>query len=396
MVKQPDLPNAPMTRWISYIALFNYIMHHVPSQSHTAEDGLSRHKCVPEDSEEDTEEYLDRFMGSTHFTSSSLSLFAFTNALSSESLYRFHPMWLDQNFLKDLLLTMHHTPRTPYASFSTSMHVDSVSSLFVKELLPPFGVEIQRFKDIPYDPLVRDSSKESLVKYSLLSITDNFSYTGHEFEYWKVCNPKVVKCIFEGETCSFEVFSYEQAFMSLIKQGVSPPSITDESLAPGLLEMSLRTDNRINYEDVSPQIEVTCAVHMYGVKDKDSPDMWTEIIVYLKNDTMPACCKDPAERKAFIRQTKNFFLHDEDRLWKHGSKGKLPHLVIIDIDHRSALISEAHNNVGHRGCDTTYKTLSEHYYWPNLYDQVAYFMHSCNVCQLHSKSCPIIAFSPTW
>jgi len=41
MVKQPDLPNAPMTRWISYIALFNYIMNHVPAASHTGVDGLS-------------------------------------------------------------------------------------------------------------------------------------------------------------------------------------------------------------------------------------------------------------------------------------------------------------------------------------------------------------------
>jgi len=113
--------------------------------------------------------------------------------------------------------------------------------------------EIQRFKDIPSDPLVRDSSKGSLVKYSLLSITDNFSYTGREFEDRKVCTPKVVECMFEGDTCSFEVFSYKRAFMSSIKQGVSPPSITDEYLAPGLLEMSLQTDNRINYENVSPR-----------------------------------------------------------------------------------------------------------------------------------------------
>jgi len=141
---------------------------------------------------------------------------------------------------------------------------------------------------------------------------------------------------------------------------------------------------------------VTFAVHMYGVKDKDSPDMWTEIIANLKNDTMPTHCEDPAERKAFIHQMKNFFLHNEDRLWKHSSKGKLPCLMIIDIDCCSALISEAHNNVGHQGHNTTYKTLSECYYWPNLYDQVAYFVHLCNVCQLHSKSHPIIAFSPTW
>ena len=92
MVKQPDLPNAPMMRWISYIALFDYVMHHVPSQSHAAEDGLSRCKHVPEDSEEeDAEEYLDRFMGSMQFSPSSISLFSFANALSPETLYRFRP-----------------------------------------------------------------------------------------------------------------------------------------------------------------------------------------------------------------------------------------------------------------------------------------------------------------
>ena len=116
-----------------------------------------------------------------------------------------------------------------------------------------------------------------------------------------------------------------------------------------LLDPTLRTDNRVNYEDISPQIEVTCAVHVYGVKDKDSVEMWTKIILYLKDDIMPTRCEDPAERKSFIRQTKNFFLHDDDQLWKYGHKGMLPRLVIVDIDQRSSLIAEAHNNVGHRG-----------------------------------------------
>jgi hypothetical protein len=70
MVKQPDLPNAPMTRWISYIALFDYVMNHVPAQSHVGVDGLSRQRRTPKDSEdEDTEEYLDNFMGSALFIS---------------------------------------------------------------------------------------------------------------------------------------------------------------------------------------------------------------------------------------------------------------------------------------------------------------------------------------
>ena len=111
---------------------------------------------------------------------------------------------------------------------------------------------------------------------------------------------------------------------------------------------------------------------------------------------MPARCEDPTERKSFIGQMKIFFLHDDDQLWKYEHKGKLPRLVIVDVDRRSSLIAEVHNNVGHRGCDATYKTLSERYYWPNLFDQVAYFVQSCNICQLCSKSRPIVAFSPTW
>ena len=396
MVKQPDLPNVPMTCWISYIALFDYVMHHVPSQSHTAEDGLSRQRRTSEDSDdEDAEEYLDRFMGSAHPTLSSFSLFQFANSLSSESLYNFRPLPLDQNFLKDLLFTMHRTPRTPYASFSTSMSANVVFFLSTSEPSPSMQEEIRKMKSVSFDPSVRDLSKGSLTKYSLLLITDDFLYTGREFEFRKVCIPEVVNCLWEGEERSFEVFSYKRTFMSTLKQGAFPPSVTDNFAALGPSEATSQRDNRIDYEDVSPQIEVTCAVHAYGVKDKDSLEMWSEIILYLKDDTMPARCEDAAQRKSFIRQTKNFFLHNGEKLWKFGHKGKLPRLVIVNVDRRSALIAEAHNNVGHRGRDATYKTLSERYYWPNLYDQVAYFVHSCNICQLHSKLRPIVAFNPT-
>jgi hypothetical protein len=42
------------------------------------------------------------------------------------------------------------------------------------------------------------------------------------------------------------------------------------------------------------------------------------------------------------------------------------------------------------------RTLSERFYWPNMYDQIAYFVRSCNICQLRSRTRPIVPFSPTW
>jgi len=124
--------------------------------------------------------------------------------------------------------------------------------------------------------------------------------------------------------------------------------------------------------------------------------MWSEIINYLKMDVMPDRCEDPVERKSFVRKTKNFFLHDRDRLWKIELKGRIPRLVVVDTDRHSELIAEAHNDVGHRGRNTTYKTLAEHFFWPNMFNQIAYFIRSCNICQLWSKTRPIVAFSPTW
>jgi len=43
-----------------------------------------------------------------------------------------------------------------------------------------------------------------------------------------------------------------------------------------------------------------------------------------------------------------------------------------------------------------YKTLSERFFWPNMFDQISYFIRSCNICQLRSKTHPVVAFSPTW
>jgi len=347
MVKQPDLPNVPMTRWISYIALFDYEMHHVPAQSHAAVDGLSQQKRTPEDSEdEDAEGFLDKFIGSTH-VESPLPLASFTNFLSSQSLFAFRPTCLDKFFFQDLLLTMHRTPQMPYASFCTASVVDDLSILNVVDPTPAWAAELQRITQAHYDPSEKDSRDGSLIKYSLLSITDDFSYTGLEFEHRKVCVPTLVECTLGGETFTIEVYQYPRAYMSSLKEGASQPSLTDQSALSGIPDPMLRTDNRSKYEEVSHFTDVTCATHSFGVQDKDSPEMWHEIVTYLKMDVMPSRCENAIERKSFVRKTKNFFLHDEDRLWKIELNGKIPHLVIVDVDRHSALIAKAHNDVSH-------------------------------------------------
>lgn len=109
--------------------------------------------------------------------------------------------------------------------------------------------------------------------------------------------------------------------MSSLKYGVSQPTIFDQSDLPDIPDPSQQTDNRVNYENVDPLMDVTCATHLFGMQDQDSPEMWKEIIAYLKTDTLPEHCQDSIKRKSFIPQTKGFFLHDGDQLWKIEPQG---------------------------------------------------------------------------
>jgi hypothetical protein len=43
-----------------------------------------------------------------------------------------------------------------------------------------------------------------------------------------------------------------------------------------------------------------------------------------------------------------------------------------------------------------FRYLFDWYYWPNLYDDIAMFIRSCLVCQMRSKTKPLIPYSPSW
>jgi hypothetical protein len=56
MINNPGLPNAAMTRWISYILLFDFEIQHAPATKHKGPDGLLHHGQMEEDSEASSSE----------------------------------------------------------------------------------------------------------------------------------------------------------------------------------------------------------------------------------------------------------------------------------------------------------------------------------------------------
>ena len=73
MLNNPDVqPNAILNRWIVAILLFDFKLVHVPADKHQGPDGLSRCEHVEgeDDEEDDPEEWIDKTLGLSIWTSS--------------------------------------------------------------------------------------------------------------------------------------------------------------------------------------------------------------------------------------------------------------------------------------------------------------------------------------
>lgn len=102
--------------------------------------------------------------------------------------------------------------------------------------------------------------------------------------------------------------------------------------------------------------------------------------------------------KRFKNMFMYFFLKSSegaDLLFRQR-KAHVPQRVITDHSQRNHLIAGAHNICGHRSCNQTFKYLWDRYWWPNMYDDIAWFIRSCNSCQMHSRMHPIIPLNITF
>ena len=100
MLNAPELPNAPMTRWLAYVKLFDFDIVHVPAKDHTIPDALSRKENGPEDDEVfDADEVADDDLGIWNLqleeTGKGVSAMPLPNRVwIIEELYQSAPEWL--------------------------------------------------------------------------------------------------------------------------------------------------------------------------------------------------------------------------------------------------------------------------------------------------------------
>ena len=88
------------------------------------------------------------------------------------------------------------------------------------------------------------------------------------------------------------------------------------------------------------------------------------------------------DQKRFVKKATQFFIKD-GKMWKRRGT-KSPLLVILDHAKRLAILTQAHESLGHRGEQAVFETVRERYYWPHLRLDIRHHVQSCHQCQIRS------------
>jgi hypothetical protein len=103
-----------------------------------------------------------------------------------------------------------------------------------------------------------------------------------------------------------------------------------------------------------------------------------------------------SEYRQFIRQASDYFLVD-GKLFRKARDGS-PRLV-PNPHYRLPLIQYVHDNLGHKGIFATSRNLLLRFWWPQLNEDVRWYIRTCHECQLRQTEYfhipPVVPEVPT-
>lgn len=80
----------------------------------------------------------------------------------------------------------------------------------------------------------------------------------------------------------------------------------------------------------------------------------------------------------FVRYAMEFFVAS-GKLWRKSSQGN-HRLVALPLS-RIGILQAAHDDVAHKGFYATHALIVERFWWPNMREDIAWFVRSCHICQ---------------
>jgi hypothetical protein len=107
----------------------------------------------------------------------------------------------------------------------------------------------------------------------------------------------------------------------------------------------------------------------------------TDIQKFLRTLEAPPAAS-PQKKRRFLRKATEFFIKNGQMYKRNGSRPPL--LVIFDPTRRLSILTQAHDNLGHRGVQAVFEMLRYRFFWPHLRPDIQHHTQSCHECQIRS------------
>lgn len=151
-------------------------------------------------------------------------------------------------------------------------------------------------------------------------------------------------------------------------EGWVPPAEDEDDLDPFIDKLLDKHEEVLNTEETGGR----CLVDEYREESE-------EVAVFLQTLQRPIRFRGRALRQ-WTKRAAQFFVRSR-HLFKKATKSMPARRVIDDPDIQAALIQELHEQLGHKGIQTTFGAISERYWWEGMYRQVAKQLGPCATCQ---------------
>ena len=109
--------------------------------------------------------------------------------------------------------------------------------------------------------------------------------------------------------------------------------------------------------------------------------MLSDIKKFLETLEVPPM-KSLQAKKHFLKRSKEFYIKDH-KLFKRNS-ANFPLLVVTNPQKRLAILTQAHENLGHKGELAVFELIRVRFYWPHMRTDVHHHVASCHECQIRS------------
>jgi hypothetical protein len=94
---------------------------------------------------------------------------------------------------------------------------------------------------------------------------------------------------------------------------------------------------------------------------------------------------DESQKQRFLRRALQYFVQ-KGFLWRKSSDSN--HRRVPPLEERERIMDECHRQVGHKGIYGTTKVLTDRFWWPTVYKDVASFVKTCHEYQTRSTQKP--------